>query len=75
MTDTGKNGNIIAVPKSILPLPSIFNTPYFTETDITNFLTNCRDNLANAMTNLANAMTSLANIVTNLVNVVGLGSR
>jgi hypothetical protein len=30
----------MAVPKSILFFPNIFRTPYFTKTDITNFLIN-----------------------------------
>jgi hypothetical protein len=30
----------MAVPKPILPFPNIFNIPYFTKTDITNFLIN-----------------------------------
>jgi hypothetical protein len=40
LINTGNNGNIMAVPKSILSFSSIFNISYFIETDITNFLIN-----------------------------------
>ena len=33
----------MAVPKPILSLPGIFNTPHFIKIDITNFLTNYED--------------------------------
>jgi hypothetical protein len=33
----------MTVPKPILPFPDILNIPYFTETDITNFLINYKD--------------------------------
>jgi hypothetical protein len=33
----------MAVPKSILFFPSIFNTPYFTEIGVINFLINYRN--------------------------------
>ena len=42
-TDTGKNGNIIAVPKFILSFPGIFSISHFIKTDITNFLINYGD--------------------------------
>jgi hypothetical protein len=40
LTDTGKNGSIMAVPKSILPFPGTLSTSHFTKIDITNFLIN-----------------------------------
>jgi hypothetical protein len=42
-TDTGKNGNIITVPKPILPFPGTLSTSHFTEIDIINFLINYKD--------------------------------
>jgi hypothetical protein len=41
--DTGKNGNIMAVPKFILSFPGTLNTPYFIKTGVTNFLINYKD--------------------------------
>jgi hypothetical protein len=43
LIDIDKDGNIIAVPKSILSFPGILNTPHFTEIGITNFFINYGD--------------------------------
>jgi hypothetical protein len=43
LTDTGKDGSIMTVPKFILFLPGILGIPHFTGTDITNFFINYRN--------------------------------
>jgi hypothetical protein len=42
-TDIGNNGSIIAVPKPILSLSSIFGIPHFIKIDVINFLINYGD--------------------------------
>jgi hypothetical protein len=42
-TDTGKESNIIAVSKPILPFPGILSISHFIKTGVTNFLINYKD--------------------------------